>query len=250
MKLQLAIFLLLPLVLIAQKPMRLNPAVSVHDLKSAQTVNQLSPKLWQMMKIPSHERAILDDKLRFSIGFQVQNSTSYASLVTVVESELVATVEGMKMTAKGNGESLSDQQKRLIGMLKLGDEFDVKLKFKHNDKSISNKVVEAQVVVSVLPHHPADFNGGIDAFRIYLEKNILSVVRQDDAFGDLDNAKVTFQVNAAGKVSDVKLVVEAANEKTNQLIIQALNKMPNWLPARNVEGQPENQLVKYSFGGC
>ena len=58
---------------------RYNPSVSADDLQEAQTVNDLSDELWQRFQIPSKDREILNEKLRFTIGFQLNSNTSYAS---------------------------------------------------------------------------------------------------------------------------------------------------------------------------
>lgn len=248
--LKLTLIVIFPLLLSAQKPMRINPAVSLHHLKKAQFVNQLSSKLWQRMNMPSNERNALDEQLKFSIGFQAHQSKSYASLVTIVESELVTRIGGMRMMTRGVGEQLSDQQKNMLKSMKVGDEFDVRIRFRHNYSPDDNSLVQATTMVSVLPYESADFTGGLEAFNSYLEQNILSVARKDKSYGLIYNAKVSFLVNADGQVSDVKLLSPTTNDKGNELIIKALRKMPNWVPARNARKEKVGQEVKYAFGGC
>ena len=229
---------------------RFNPAVSADDLQDAQTVNDLSAELWQMMRLPNQDRQILDEKIKFTMGFQVQNKRSYASLVKVVSSSIKAVINGNEVTLENNGSNLSQEQKDLLKGLRNGDEFDVKLTFEHEGIEHKGRVAEASTFVTVLPHRAADFPGGIKAFKEHLDVSLWSKVRKDKSFGSINMARVSFQVDKVGKVSKVKILRSASSQKGDDLILKVFSNMPTWIPAKNIRGELIEQEVKYSLRGC
>lgn len=229
---------------------RYNPSVSADDLQEAQSVNDLSYELWQRMQMPSREREVLNNKLRYTIGFQLNSNTSYASLVKVVSSTIKVATNGNESSAKNAGAMLSEGQKDLLKGLRNGDEFDVIVRFDHVGEELHGKSIEATTFVTILPHQAADFPGGIAAFNMYLEENLWSKIKGDKSFGSIDMAAVSFWVDKNGNLSKIKVVRSATSKKANQLILEVLSQMPNWIPAKNIRGELVEQEVRYSFGGC
>ncbi|MFT6166609.1 MAG: hypothetical protein ACJAV5_000603 [Vicingaceae bacterium] len=234
----------------SEKLWRYNPVVSADDLQEAQTVNDLSNELWQRMQMPSREREVLNNKLRYTVGFQLNSNTSYASLVKVVSSTIMVTTSEKESSAKNAGAMLSEEQKDLLKGLRNGDEFDVLVQFEHLGAGQNGRSIEASTFVTILPHQAADFTGGISAFNAYLEENLFSKIRGDKLFGAIDRAMVSFWVDKKGSISKVKLIRAATNEKADRLILDVLSQMPNWIPAKTIRGELIEQEVKYSFGGC
>tara|TARA_B110000503_G_scaffold142690_1_gene240377 strand:- start:2714 stop:3481 length:768 start_codon:yes stop_codon:yes gene_type:complete len=234
----------------SEKLWRYNPAVSADDLQEAQAVNDLSNELWQRFQMPSNEREVLNNKLRYTIGYQLNSNTSYASLVKVVSSTIKVTVDGNESSAKNTGAMLGKEQKQMLKSLRNGDEFDVLVQFEHLGADQNGRSIEASTFVTILPHQAADFTGGISAFNAYLEENLISKIREDKSFGAIDKAMVSFWVDKKGSISKVKLIRAATNERADRLILDVLSQMPNWIPAKTIRGEIIEQEVKYSFGGC
>ena len=145
---------------------------------------------------------------------------------------------------------LSSEQKQLLKSLRSGDEFDVMVQFEHHGAGQEGRLIEAETFVSILPHKAADFPGGITAFNVYLEEIIWSKVKGDKSVGSIDMAAVSFWVDKKGNLSKVKVVRSAKSEKADQLILEVLSQMPNWILAKNIRGELIEHGVKYFFVGC
>ena len=249
----LLLFILISITLIGQNPgnlWRYNPAVSADDLQEAQTVNDLSAELWQMMQIPNQDRQILDEKLKFTMGFQVQKNRNYGSLVKIISSSIRAVMNGKKVELENNGSSLSEGQKSMLRKLRSGDEFDVTLIFEHEGVEHKGRVAEASTFVSIIPHRAAEFPGGITAFKKHLNVKLWLKIREDKSYGSINMARVSFHVDKTGKVSNVEILRSASSEKGNDLILKVFSNMPVWSPAKNIRGEIIEQEVRYAFGGC
>jgi TonB family protein len=68
----------------------------------------------------------------------------------------------------------------------------------------------------------------------------------------MKSAKVLFTVNDKGEVDEVIVLKSSDDEKTDQLMKQAISKMPKWRPAENAKGVKVKQYFEFTAGnyGC
>ena len=93
---------------------------------------------------------------------------------------------------------------------------------------------------------PASFNGGQKAWRHFLEKNLHSeVAAVNGAKPGMYVVTISFLVDTAGKVSDVK-VLQDPGYGTAEDVLKAFAHTPNWIPA-TIDGKPVIYRQKQNF---
>ena len=93
---------------------------------------------------------------------------------------------------------------------------------------------------------PARFNGGQDAWRKFLEKNIHPRVPADNGAKPGNyTVTVSFLVDTTGKVSDVQIVNDPGYGMAGD-VLRAFKHCPDWIPA-TINGKPVMYRQKQNF---
>ncbi|MBL0331205.1 MAG: energy transducer TonB [Bacteroidetes bacterium] len=238
---------------------RLNPSVKKDKLNDAKFVTDLSPVLWHLLILPNKDRVELDEqrKLNYPLGFFAYPQGGYNTIVDYVSVEISTTHNGVVVTSTGAKEALTTEQKNNIKSADLGSDINVVIRFKYkkqlSNTIVANKLIEGNLNITVVPASEAEFPGGNKQLTNYLNENIFEKVSEKKAFRNLPQAVVKFSVDEHGKVMNVKMSRSSMDATTDLQIINAINKMPNWKPAKNSNGKNVAQEFQIPFGmsgGC
>jgi hypothetical protein len=63
-------------------------------------------------------------------------------------------------------------------------------------------------------------------------------------------ATLTFIVNEKGEAGEVKISRPSKDEHVNKVLLDAVSKMPRWIPATDATGKPVKQEFKIMVGGA
>ncbi len=242
-------------------PQRLTPTVKEQTVKNAQTINDLSPLLWQNLSLSSAERYWLNARRvneagPFAEGYQYPQN-KYNEVLDVVFTEITATANGKTLSAPGNSDKLTAEQKALLASAMPGSDVTLKLRYKYKDQRPDqygkrNYPVEAETKLTVMPQVEAQFPGGREELSAWFADKVIYKLPEVSLKERVERAIVKFTIAEDGKVIDAHLVRSSGDEAVDQLLMQALYSMPQWQPAVNANGVRVKQevLIPFGFEGC
>ncbi len=240
---------------------RFYPSIKKEKLTQARYISEIMPQFVNFVSLPYKERRHLQELLSYVEATQAQASLSvfinvrenYERVIDYSSIEIITTSNGNTLTATSNSNVLTTAQKNNLNSADPGSDIRVKLKFYYKnwtkkDVNDESKLQEATYVAAVVPETEAAYPGGYSALTDYLVKNIL----QKASDSAIQKAIVKFTVNEQGRLTDAKLFQASADPKTDKLILDAIQKMPDWIPAKDSKGTNVKQEVSIPFGfqGC
>lgn len=242
-------------------PRRQTPTVKEQSIATAQSINDLTPLLWQGLNLTSAERYWLTARRVNEAGPQGEGyqypQQKYMELVDVVYTEITATANGKTLTAQSNSEKLSAEQKTLLASATPGADITVKLRFMYKDKRKDaygkrDYAIEGSTKLTLLPQVEAQFPGGWEELSAYFADRVIYKLPEVSLKERVERAIVKFTVTEDGKVVDARLERSSGDEAVDQLLMQALYSMPQWQPAVNAKGVRIKQevLIPFGFEGC
>lgn len=104
-------------------------------------------------------------------------------------------------------------------------------------------------MVTVVPETEAEYPGGFKQLTEYLTENFINKISEKNALERIRQAIVKFTVNEEGQIVDAKIFKTSKDPKTDKLLLEAINKMPKWSPAKNAMGIKVKQEISIPFGG-
>ena len=118
------------------------------------------------------------------------------------------------------------------------------------DSIITDKLEDRTIhfTVTVIPDEEATYPGGSKDLRLFIKKNTIDKISEKSST-QTQQGKVKFTVNEAGKVSDVQLSQSSGDHKIDKLLLETINKMPKWIPARDFNGVNVKQVFQLTVGG-
>ncbi|MDB5283043.1 MAG: hypothetical protein JWO06_2118 [Bacteroidota bacterium] len=242
-------------------PARDVPTVTKGMSGKAKYVTDLSPLLWSSLVIPQNERYYLDQRrVRDFPQPQPTNylypQEKYKLIIDYVEVEFSINSNGKTLSAKGTGDKLNSEQKKILNAADVGTDISVKIKFKYknqaNDEFGSrNKVVEGTAKVKVVPETEAEYPGGFNQLSDYFVENVINKISDKNGFEKVQRAELKFTVNEEGEIMDAKISRTSTDAKIDKLLLEATEKMPRWQPAENSKGVRVKQEICIPFSvGC
>ena len=172
---------------------------------------------------------------------------------------MVTINNGKETKAAGNSNKLTAEQKNALKAADLNSVINIKIEFKAAktlsgtgvDKEDENKNKTIDIWLSIIPETEAKYSGGSTAMNNYLKDSIISKIPESTAL-KIKSAKVIFTVNDKGKVDDVIVLKSSGDDKIDQLMKEAIAKMPIWKPAANANGLKVKQYFEFTTGiyGC
>ena len=99
----------------------------------------------------------------------------------------------------------------------------------------------------IQPTKDARFSDGPMALRKYLEDRAIQYI-PDSTFTGYDLAAVKFTVDESGAIDQVELFQSSKDEKTDRLLLETIQNMPCWQPARLASGRPVTQRFAFTIG--
>jgi len=89
--------------------------------------------------------------------------------------------------------------------------------------------------------------------RNYLKENAISKITEA-ASKKIKPAIVRFIINEDGAIAKAQISTTTGDDDTDKLLLEAINKMPNWKPAEDSKGKKVKQEFVLSVGpqrgGC
>ncbi len=166
--------------------------------------------------------------------------------------EIAVITNGLVSKANGANESLSAEQQSLLQTAEVGSNIEVNVGYIHqNPVTLFPDVRQMHFVITVVPEVEAEYPGGYQELRLYLEKNAIDKVPEAVA-KDFGRVLISFTVTEEGKISNPQVTEASKDPETDKLLLKAIRKMPDLKPAMDAEGKKVEQEFGFSVGnvGC
>jgi hypothetical protein len=242
---------------------RFSPSIKKEKLRDAQFLNEIMPEFPRYVSMPYQERAQLDQLLAsvqpsqenysYPLGNYFHVQKDYEKIFDYVTIEISTISHGKTLTYGNTNDALTIEQKNSLNSADFGTDIRIKIRFKYKNWAMDNSntgraIKEAQYAVTVIPETEAAYPGGFKQLTSYLTKNIMDKASERTS-EKIQQAIVRFSVNEDGQPVDVRLFKTSTDLKTDQLIMDAINNMPRWKPAKNAEGVIVKEEISIPFGG-
>lgn len=170
-----------------------------------------------------------------------------------VSTEISATSSGKQLTAKGNAESLTPEQKKVLKAASTGTNVTVTVNYRcKNSATGAAEVRIMRYSLNVIPEVEAVFPGGEEKMTEYLKSNAINKLKPESA--PIFTAKVKFTVNENGEIANARLAEVSHDPNIDQLLLKTITAMPKWKPAQSAQGINVEQefefIVTTDPGGC
>jgi hypothetical protein len=187
---------------------------------------------------------------------QVNNANSLTELlpnypgplwIQDFESITISTQQnGKDIIATNHDKTFSAEQKELLSNLDVNNSIRIKLRYRYiNPVSGEPGYANSYLIAPVVPDVEAQFPTGAKAMTAYLNENVLYKFNGTDTIKKAPPMQLSFVVNEEGKVTDAKVIgAIKADEKFQNLLLEAFNNMPTWKPAENSAGTKVKQEFK------
>ncbi|PHS03633.1 MAG: hypothetical protein COA88_15490 [Kordia sp.] len=163
--------------------------------------------------------------------------------------EISSRRNGFEANLFSDNNILSNAQKKLLANIDLDTEIVVKVKYNIKN-AITHALEESEMNVSltVIPEVEAEYVGGYEKMITYLKNNSI------DKIGIISNMQVQssvikFTIGKNGKANNVKLNKTTGNTEIDALLVDLLDNMPKWNPAKNAKGKSVPQQFEFKIGG-
>ena len=170
-----------------------------------------------------------------------------------ISTEIGVISNGKKKTAEGSDGTLNKEQRALLKIADFNTEVSINVKYKQENSATREiEVNNLNFLIGVIPDTEATYPGGEEALRAYLKKNVVDRISDADLRA-LDQGTVQFTINIKGQVEAVELTDKTDKSSIDQLLLKAIEAMPQWQPAKDTKGTTVKQQFKFSAGnryGC
>ena len=197
---------------------------------------------------PVKKEALVEAKTMSDIysGYPTSWITDYVS------AEISATCNGKVIKAMSTNDVLSTEQKNILAIADLGTDIIIDVKYKHKN-SVTNNIdlKKLHTSVSLVPEIEAEYIGGHNQMLQYLKDKVINSI-PETTLKQLQLASVKFIVNEEGEIEHAQLSKTSEDQKIDNLLLEAINKMPKWKPAQGSNGLKIKQEFVFSVGnqGC
>jgi hypothetical protein len=140
--------------------------------------------------------------------------------------EVIAMKNGKEKKAKGTGEVLTTEQKRILSEAELATDVIILVSYKQKDEMtqlVENK--NMHVVMTVVPEIEAEYVGGNKAMMGYLKVNSKNKTPQSIS-PQQNGASVRFSIGEDGGVINVRILQSWGDPKIDAILLDLINKMP------------------------
>jgi len=179
-------------------------------------------------------------------GFPDSWIKSYESVV------IGLTSNGTSVSSENAAHELASEQMELIKNVNYGDEISVNVSYYSNNPNATKELKTMTFAYVVTPEFPAACDGGYEGMERYLTTKTL----KDLSFADqekIKNVKARFTIDKTGSATNATLIKSSDNERLDKMVLQTLNSMPKWAPAKSSNGNNVSQSFVFSVGnmiGC
>jgi TonB family protein len=235
---------------------RLTPSVKKEKLNEVETIGDITSELWHKLVLPYKERDELEYQRRmgYPLGYYLYPLGGYEAVVDYDSVEISAICNGKVQTSMSPSDKLTAAQKNILNTVDPGADINIKIKFKYKHKErgnpdSGNETKEGRIVVAAVPETEAEYPGGVKQLSEYLTQNVINRYSEPSDSRKLQNVIVKFRVNEKGQIVDAKIVRMSTDLQMDLFVLNAINKMPKWTPAKNSKGVNVKQEFTIPFGG-
>jgi hypothetical protein len=169
-----------------------------------------------------------------------------------VSTEISSTYRGKAMKAVGKNYNLTEAQKDLLKSVDVGADVIVDIYYLYKNTVTENiDTNKMHFSVTVIPEKEAEYIGGYQQMKNFLEKNVINIINETNN-DELLQGSVVFTINEEGNIVNPILTRSTRDPKFDKLLLDAVNKMPQWKPAENLQGVKIKQEFMFNVGngGC
>lgn len=168
--------------------------------------------------------------------------TSYVSI------EILGTCNGKFMTAVSSNSILTSEQKHILSNVDMASDIIIDVKYTYN-VPVTNVVENntMHVLLTVVPEIQAEYIGGYQQLINYLKEKSVHQFSETDP-KKVRQVVIRFSVNEEGKITDAKIARSSGDSKTEKLLLDVINNMPQWKPAENAQGIKVKQEFEFIVG--
>ncbi len=165
--------------------------------------------------------------------------------------EVSASHQGKIKRAVGKSNTLNQAQKALMNTVDSGTDISVKINYIPNNNLKHNDPKETNFTFIVEPENEAAYIGGVQQLKQYLKENVEDKI-SDEVFEIYRLTAVKFVVDEEGQIVDAQVFESPAqtfrDTKTEELLLEAVCNMPNWIPAQYANGMKVKQEFVLTAG--
>ena len=168
--------------------------------------------------------------------------------------DIEITSGGKTMKARGKNNLLSQEQKDALNKVDLAAYIAINVHYKYNNVLDSHiEKNKLNITFRVVPEVEAEFVGGKEQLNAYIkEKGIDKIAGKiPKQFGEVI---LKFTVNENGEISNTSVFKTSGSDKVDKLLLDAIQAMPKWVPAKNANGKRVKQEFEFSVNsgmdGC
>lgn len=181
-----------------------------------------------------------------SAGFPTSWIEKYFSV------EVVITNKGQVYKTKSDNDTLSAEQKSILQKSDINSTIVVNVQYQPNiSPQYMNEISNIHFTISVVPDIEASYTGGEHEQYLYFIKNVSDKISEADA-NELQPGFVRFTIDEEGNVTNIQLKQKTGKTDIDQLLLEAIQNMPQWKAAKNADGTKLKQEFEFSIGerGC
>lgn len=180
---------------------------------------------------------------------EVENAESLADLHRFYKSEWVkefhdvkisAVVDGNLVSASSDSDELTAEQKKLINEADFGTYLNVHMDYLPDNTLKNNEPKVFDFSFRVNPEQEASFKEGELALKEYLNENVIEKIPAT-YFEEHNITAVNFTVDTSGKVVDVYIVDAPRTEAIEEMLLESVCNMPDWIAAQYADGTKVDQ---------
>ena len=155
--------------------------------------------------------------------------------------------KGIEKTINTNTGEISKDLKYFLQSADNGTDISVHIDYIPENSLKHNEPKEDEFTFVINPEKLAAFPGGTDKLEAYLNEQVLIHVSKDVLPG-YSLAAVKFTVTNEGNIQNIQIIESSNDEKTDVLLLEAVNNMPVWIPAEYTDGSKVQQECMLTVG--
>ncbi|MEN0006146.1 MAG: energy transducer TonB [Bacteroidota bacterium] len=200
-------------------------------------VNQVLPHIWVTKKQAVEAATLMDVNPRFKPAWVRRYLAVECSAVT----------GGVRRTAIGKSARLTEEQKELMLAADAGTDIRIVIDYIPENSLKEEEPKQIDFDFYIQADQAAQYPGGKVALQAYLKEQAIQHIPAG-IFEGYDFAAVTFTVSELGEITAVELFESSKNEVVDNLLLDAVRKMPCWEPARYSNGVQTAQTFAFTIG--
>jgi hypothetical protein len=236
---------------------RWNPVVKKEKLSKAKFISDLADNFWNKVILIKGDRKELEHQKNMDCSqrYFYHSTNSRFSNTFLFSTVVISAVKAGKLIAYASkSDELSADQKDLLNSLELGEDLEITIKFRYKYTDSENKKIledlnEGKIKITLVPEKEAEYKGGAKEFVKFINENIANKFNEKGSWDKMKVAEVKFRVDERGNVKEGRVTKKCLDSKMDQAILDAIRKMPDWIPAKNAAGKNVAEEFTIPFGG-